>query len=69
MAAQGLAFFGESYTHDVHFQNNTEAWTYMKASRASGFFKRFLKSLKLIAPSVLSSGETEGREGIWVLLL
>ena len=71
MATQGLAFFGEFYTHDVQFQNNTEAWAYMKDSRVPGFFKRFIKSLKLVAPSVLSSvfSEMEGREGIWVLLL
>lgn len=59
MAAQGVAFFGEFYTHDVQFRNNTEAWTYIKASRVPGFFKRLIKSLKLIAPSVLSSVYSE----------
>lgn len=27
MAAQGVAFFGEFYTHDVQFPSNTEVWT------------------------------------------
>lgn len=70
MAAQAVAFFGEFYTRDVQFRNKTEAWTYMKASRVPGFYKSLIKSLKLIAPSVLSSvfSEMEGREGIWFLL-
>lgn len=70
MAAQGVSFFGECYTHDIQFQNHTEAWTYMKAFRVPRFFKRLMKSLKLIAPSVLSSvfSDMEGRQGIWVLL-
>lgn len=70
MAAQGLAFFGEFYAHEVQFQNSAGAWTYMKASRVPGFFTRLIKYLKLIEQSVLSSvfRDMEGKEGIWVLL-
>lgn len=70
MAAQGVSFFGEFYAHEVQFQNSTGAWTDVKGSRVPGFFTRLIKSLKLIAQSVLSSvfRDMEGKEAIWVLL-
>lgn len=70
MEAQGVAFFGEFYAHEVQFQNSTGAWTDMKTSSVPGFFTRLIKSLKLIEQAVLSSifRDMEGKEGIWVLL-
>lgn len=70
MAAQGVAFFGEFYAHEVQFQNSTGAWTDMKTSRVPRFFTRLINSLKLIEQSALSSllRDVEGKEGIWVLL-
>lgn len=70
MAVQGVAFFGEFYAHDVQFQNSAGAWTDMKTPRFPGFFTGLIKSLKLIAQSVLSSvfRDMEGKEGIWALL-
>lgn len=70
MAVQGVAFFGEFYAHDVQFRNSAGAWTDMKTPRFPGFFTGLIKSLKLIAQSVLSSvfRDMEGKEGIWALL-
>lgn len=70
MAAQGVAFLGEFYVQEVQFQNSTGAWTDMKTPRFPGFFTGLVKSLKLIAQSVLSSvfRDMEGKEDIWVLL-
>lgn len=63
---QDVLFFLDKF---IQFQNHTEAWTYMKATRVPPFFKGLIKSLKLIAPSVLSYifSDMEGRQRIWFL--